>query len=167
MAQQVKDPNIISVRMWVWFLALLSGLRIQCCCKLWCRHVAAALIWPLAWELPYAIGAIVKRKKILNLDSKTAVITTKTQCPVVPQYQKWQPACIRNGNLHAWGFLGRKIKSRIRSLIGAVGRHSGTCLMTKSPKQSSDAESSHTFPPTGLPRLGWFRRAYKRKENDN
>ena len=28
---------------------------------LWCRPAAAALIQPLAWELPYAIGAAVKR----------------------------------------------------------------------------------------------------------
>ena len=30
---------------------------------LWCRSAAAALIQPLAWELPYAMGAALKRKK--------------------------------------------------------------------------------------------------------
>ena len=30
---------------------------------LWCRLVAAALIRPLAWELPYAAGAALKRQK--------------------------------------------------------------------------------------------------------
>ena len=30
---------------------------------LWCRLAAAALILPLAWELPYAAGAALKRKK--------------------------------------------------------------------------------------------------------
>jgi len=29
---------------------------------LWCRPGAAALIWPLAWELPYATGAGLKIK---------------------------------------------------------------------------------------------------------
>ena len=29
---------------------------------LWCRPAAAALIQPLAWELPYAVGAVMKRK---------------------------------------------------------------------------------------------------------
>ena len=29
---------------------------------LWCRLAAAALIQPLAWELPYASGAAIKRK---------------------------------------------------------------------------------------------------------
>ena len=41
-------------------LALLSGLRIQRCLELWCRLVAAALIQPLAWEPPYALGAALK-----------------------------------------------------------------------------------------------------------
>ena len=30
---------------------------------LWHRPAATALIWPLAWELPYASGAALKRKK--------------------------------------------------------------------------------------------------------
>ena len=37
LAQWVKDP----VLLW-----------------LWCRPAAAAPIWPLAWELPYAAGAV-------------------------------------------------------------------------------------------------------------
>ena len=28
---------------------------------LWCRPAAAALIRPLAWELPYAVGAALKK----------------------------------------------------------------------------------------------------------
>ena len=59
-------------------LALFSGLRIWCCCELWCRWqsasdlvllwlwcrpVAAALIWPLVWVLPYAMGVALKRQK--------------------------------------------------------------------------------------------------------
>ena len=30
---------------------------------LWCKPAAVALIGPLAWELPYAMGAALKRKK--------------------------------------------------------------------------------------------------------
>ena len=30
---------------------------------LWCRPAAAAPIQPLAWELPYATGAALKKKK--------------------------------------------------------------------------------------------------------
>ena len=58
-------------------LALLSGLMTRHCCELWCRSktqlgsgiavlrcrpAAAALIQPVAWELPYAMGAALKRQ---------------------------------------------------------------------------------------------------------
>ena len=65
---------------WVWFLALLSGLRIWRCCELWCTsqtqlgsQVAVAVaqagscssdsIGPLAQELPYAESAALKWKE--------------------------------------------------------------------------------------------------------
>ena len=31
--------------------------------RLWCRLAAVAQIQPLAWELPYAVGAALKGKK--------------------------------------------------------------------------------------------------------
>ena len=57
---------------------LALGLRIWHCCELWCRShhnsdpvllwlwlrlTAAAQIEPLAWEIPYALVAALKRKK--------------------------------------------------------------------------------------------------------
>ena len=33
---------------------------------LWCRLVAAALIRPLSWEPPYAVGVALKRQKDKN-----------------------------------------------------------------------------------------------------
>ena len=51
------------MRMRVWSLASLSGLRIWYICELWCRLEAIALIWPLAWGPPYAAGVALKRKK--------------------------------------------------------------------------------------------------------
>ena len=42
LTQWVKDPTLL------W---------------LWCRPGAIALIQPLAWEVPYAAGAALKRKK--------------------------------------------------------------------------------------------------------
>ena len=33
---------------------------------LWCRLAAIALIPPLAWEPPYALGASLKRQKLIN-----------------------------------------------------------------------------------------------------
>ena len=44
-------------------LALLSELRIRCCCELWCGPAAAAPILSLAWELPYAVDVGLKSKK--------------------------------------------------------------------------------------------------------
>ena len=66
---------LVSIRLWVWSLAPISGLRICCCYELWfslnlvllwlwCRLLTAALIQPLAWELPYAAGVALKKKKI-------------------------------------------------------------------------------------------------------
>ena len=64
---------------WDQSLASFSGLRIQCCHKLQCRlqmklRSGGAVVvvqvnscssdWTPAWELPYAVGATVKRKKI-------------------------------------------------------------------------------------------------------
>ena len=44
-------------------LALVSGLRIWCCCELWCRLAAAARIQHIACELPYAMDAALKSQK--------------------------------------------------------------------------------------------------------
>ena len=66
------------MRPWFQSLAFLSGLGIQSCQELWCRskrqlrsHVAVAVVWPvavahiqhLAFELPYALGAALKRQE--------------------------------------------------------------------------------------------------------
>ena len=52
-----------AMRMLVQSLALLSELRIWCCYELWCGLAPAALIRPLAWELPYAAGEKEKNKQ--------------------------------------------------------------------------------------------------------
>ena len=44
-------------------MAWLSGLRIQCGCKLRHRPAAAVPVQPLAWGLPYATGAAINRTK--------------------------------------------------------------------------------------------------------
>ena len=53
---------LVSMRTQVWSLASLGGLRIWCCCELYCRLVATAPIRLLAWEFPYATGAALKRQ---------------------------------------------------------------------------------------------------------
>ena len=59
------QTQLVSMRMQAGSLALLSGLRIQCCHELWlwCRLVAVAPIRPLAWEPPYAAHVALKSKK--------------------------------------------------------------------------------------------------------
>ena len=59
---QWKWIRLVSVRMQVRSLTSLSGLRISCSCKLWCRPVAVALIRPLLWE-PTALKRQKKKKK--------------------------------------------------------------------------------------------------------
>ena len=63
--------------MQVWFPASLSGLRIRYAIScglghrcswdivlwLWHKPAAAALIWPLVWELPCATSAAIKKEK--------------------------------------------------------------------------------------------------------
>ena len=41
---------------------------------LWCRSAAVAPIQPLARELPYAVGAALKRKKAKNKQTSTETI---------------------------------------------------------------------------------------------
>ena len=68
--------QLVSMRMQVQSQALLSGLSIWRCHKLWFRSqmllgsgiaVAAALIQPLAWEFPYASGAALERRRKKNV----------------------------------------------------------------------------------------------------
>ena len=75
---QWKRIRLVSLRMRVQSLASLSGLRIwpravvyvgrrrgsdPALLWLWCRPGAVALIRPLVWEFPYAIGTFLKKKK--------------------------------------------------------------------------------------------------------
>ena len=60
------------MRLSVWSLASLNGLRIQCCCELCCRSqtqlgsgIAVAPTRPLTWEPPYAVGVALKKKKLI------------------------------------------------------------------------------------------------------
>ena len=75
---QQKQIWWISMRMWVWSLALLSGLRMRHCHELWYRsqtwlrsHIAVtvaeasavALIQSLAWKFPYGASVALKKEK--------------------------------------------------------------------------------------------------------
>ena len=58
-----KQIQLGTMRLRVQSLALHSGLRIRCCHELWRRLAATALIRPLVWEPPYAVGVALKRQK--------------------------------------------------------------------------------------------------------
>ena len=66
------------MRLQVQSLALLSRLRIQCCRELWCRLAAAALIRPLAWESPYAVGAALEKAKRQKINTREGYSKTHT-----------------------------------------------------------------------------------------
>ena len=55
LAQWVKDPAAVSC-------VGLGGSSDPTLLWLWCRPEATALIWPLAWETPYAMGEALKRQ---------------------------------------------------------------------------------------------------------
>ena len=77
---------LVSMRLLVQSLALLSGLRIhhshELCCWLqtrcldpmslwlWYKPAAAALIRPLAWDLPYVTGSALKSKQTQQNETK-------------------------------------------------------------------------------------------------
>ena len=67
------EGSIPDIAQWVKDLALPQAAaevadapQILCCCGLWCRLAAAALIQPLSQELPYAAGVALKRKKKMS-----------------------------------------------------------------------------------------------------
>ena len=69
MAQR-KRIQLVSVRMRVPSLALLSRLSIRRCCELWHRlqtwlrsHIAGNSDLTPAWEFPYAVGVALKKKR--------------------------------------------------------------------------------------------------------
>ena len=55
---------------------------------LWCRPVAVALIQPLAWEPPYALGAALKRKeKKENVDFQKLKVTFLSESATISKIQ--------------------------------------------------------------------------------
>ena len=120
--------QLVSMRMWIWSLASFSGLRMQCCCKLqhsrcssdlallwlWCRPAAAALIQPLAQELPYATGAaLVKKKKNVICthwmwEMPIFLFCCLLLCPSCLIADEWRSVSINSSFFactHCWKFL--------------------------------------------------------------
>ena len=53
-----------------WILGLAEWVKDLALLWLWCRPAATAPIRPLAWELPYAVGAALKNKKQIKKENK-------------------------------------------------------------------------------------------------
>ena len=68
-AQWVEDPALL----WLWF-----------------KPATTALIWPLAWEFPYVVGAALKKKEKKKIESNAILIaTTNGSCMLY--YKKYKP----------------------------------------------------------------------------
>ena len=93
---QWKQTRLASMRMQVRSLALLVVLRILLCRELWCRSqmqlgscvavavcrpAAAALIWSLAWKLPYAGGAAHKKffKNLFKSKNRSSFVAQRVK----------------------------------------------------------------------------------------
>ena len=78
------------MRIRVWSLAPLSGLRIpQCCGELWCRLAAEAALQLLAWEFPYAAGVAQKKKEKKKEKGILKFETTWIMDESDGRYAKW------------------------------------------------------------------------------
>ena len=60
LAQWVKDPALPE---WWCRSQMRLGSGVWLWLWLWCRPAATALVRPLAWEFPYAVGVALKKKK--------------------------------------------------------------------------------------------------------
>ena len=77
------------MRRQVWSLALLSRLRIWCCCELWYRSAATVPIGPLAWEPPYAAGVALKKTKRQKKKTKLIFLILIAKIPDTPKVNEW------------------------------------------------------------------------------
>ena len=83
MAQQLTNPtrnHEVALAQWVKDLALPMSCGVGCRCSsdpsllwLWCRPVATAPVRPLAWEPPYAMGAVLEKAKRQKKKKKQSI----------------------------------------------------------------------------------------------
>ena len=118
MVAQWKPIQLVSMRMWVQSLALLSGLRTWCCCKLWHRswiwlrsHAAMAVALAKAHgsNLTPSLGtSISHRSKTTKKQNKNTQKTKNRNfhlCPLphTPLHRHTQASCFHGGtSFQAW-----------------------------------------------------------------
>ena len=59
---------------------------------LWCGSAAAAPVWSLAWQLPYAVGVVLRRRKIEVIRVGKSCDYIKSHGDVYPKWENWM-AC--------------------------------------------------------------------------
>ena len=65
-------------------LAQWVGLKIQCYREQWCRPAATVPIKPLAWEFPYATGAVLEKTKRQNKKTEKTPYTPNSLSNAIP-----------------------------------------------------------------------------------
>ena len=81
LAQWVKDPALL------WAVVQVTDAAPIWHCGLWHRLAAVALIWPIAWELPYAVGTALKEPK----KTKNKHLSDSIFLFILKKYNKRQP----------------------------------------------------------------------------
>ena len=84
---------------------------------LWCRPAAAAPIWPLAWELAYAVGTAQRKKK---KSKNMTIISASRNClnPIIivgerKTFLKWQSMVLVLVTAHTHNQVRRKSEGHI------------------------------------------------------
>ena len=93
---------------------------------LWCRLEAAALIQPLAWELPYATGVALKR---LKKKKRTHPQTSESSHPAVETDVK----ATRHGCGWCWVGSVQKTEATVGCSKPILGSRAGTPISGQSP----------------------------------
>ena len=86
---------------------------------LWCRPAATALIQPLAWKLPYAMGAALKKKK----KKRKETIKEKKKCVRLGELMTeaaGRPPTLQHQHLYLWVAVGIQCADFIPVLLSGI-----------------------------------------------
>ena len=97
---------------------------------LWCRLAATALIWPLAWEPPYATGAALKKVKTKQNKKIKNTVFSKFWRPKRSSwgFRREAVACLLQLLVAAWASLAASLQPLPPSSQGLL-----FCVSTSSP----------------------------------
>ena len=142
-------------------LASLSGLRIRSCCKLGIGHSCSSDSIP-GWELPYATGVAVQRKRKKKKERKKKNL-------LAWELQDWLIQQLNNiikdsDSFHCsvtlmvlaltsdWSFLWHKLRTEVPGIRHGVQRKKSLSLPFVS---LGSKDSSSGNPPERFPHISW------------